>query len=295
MQLSELAQHYIDEHELGLAETTRSFVYFNVKSYRKFLGRDPVLADLNRDMFNRYVDWMVANRSLSTARTQRGGLLTLWRYAAEGGLAEAPRKLRKLRKPRLIVRTWNLDEVALLRNHCLSLPGVLSNGIPKSIYFGSMVVAAYETGLRRADMLSLEHEWIRPLKGEGHLTVLENKTGKEARRVLSKEAMQLIDACMAQGPQQRRLIWPLWTSLDAFSRMFARIIKHSGIRPGSFKYLRRTSCTACECARPGDGQLFLNHSDSRVTSESYLDRSQTHPMPIRAPMLFPMPPSLLAT
>lgn len=285
MNLESVAADYASEHETGLAQNTKDWHANCVMCFRSFLGHEPTVADLTRETVNRYVDWMAANRAIATARSQRGGLLTLWRYAADEGICELPRKIRKLRKPVANVRAWTPGEVQRLRDHCLSLPGVLSSGIPKAVYFGSLVQASYETGLRRADQLSLERDWIRMRAGEGCITIVEHKTGKKARRVLTRDTMRLIDKCMLHGPKERRLIWPLWTSMDAFSRMMARIIKSSGVSPGSFKYLRRSACTSVEMVRAGSGQVFLNHSDPTVTRDSYLDEDQIFPEPLRVPPL----------
>jgi integrase len=239
-----------------------------------------MVSDLNRDTINRYIDWMIANRAHATVKSQRGGVMMLWRFAADENLTEYPRRVRLPRKVEQIVTTWTVSEVATLRDYCLDLRGKLPNGIDKSIYFASLVSAGYETGFRLSDQLSLERDWIRLEGGCGSLTIIESKTRKQSRRILTPETMSLINQCMSQSPE-RRLIWPLWARREAFFERFRNLVQRSGIKPGTYKYLRRTACTNLESQAKGYGRDFLNHSSDAITKASYIDQEQSQPMPLR--------------
>jgi integrase len=280
MHLANLLALFLSEHPHGIRESTRIFLLSCIQCLEAFLGRKSSVSDFNRDAINSYLDWMIINRAHATVKSQRGGLMMLWRFAAEEDLCEFPRRVRSPRNVEQIVTTWTIAEVAMLRDYCHRLSGKLPNGIDKSIYFASLVSAGYETGFRLSDQLSIERHWIRPENGNGSLTIIESKTRKQSRRIITATTMELIDQCMSQAPD-RRLIWPLWARREAFFDRFKNIVQKSGIRPGTFKYLRRTACTNLEIQAKGYGRDFLNHSSDAVTRASYIDREQSQPMPLR--------------
>jgi len=280
MFLRDVRVQFETDHPRGVKETTSGYLRACVQCFDAYLGRPSTVDDLTRETVNKYIDWMVANRSSGTVKSQRCGLLMLWRFAADSRLTDYPSRIRSPRFAAIPVRAWTVAEVAKLRDFCLEQAGRLKNGISVGIYFGSLVAAGYETGFRLADQLSLEREWIATSKGEGRLTIVEAKTGKESRRIITADTMQLIDQCMKEMPN-RRLIWPLWARREAFFAKFRELVKASGIREGSYKYLRRTACTDTERQSRGNGQLFLNHSSPAVTKASYIDGWQIDQQPIR--------------
>jgi hypothetical protein len=279
MPLKDVLALLVSEHPHGIRDTTHAFLISCIQCFDKFLGRQSFINDLNRDDVNRYIDWMVANRAHATVKSQRGGLLMLWRFAAEQRLCDFPRRIRTPRPVEQVVTTWTIAEVMRLRDYCMGLRGKLPNGIDKSIYFGSLVACGYETGFRLADQLSLERGWIRQQDGCGALTIIESKTRKQARRIITADTMGLIDECMAQSPN-RRLIWPLWARREAFFDRFRKIVYFSGVRQGTYKYLRRTACTNVESRAKGLGRDFLNHSSDAITRASYIDLAQSQPLPL---------------
>lgn len=284
MLLIELANEYVPESHHTVAASTTGYLVACAQSYGGFLGRPATTGDLEKAIANRYVRWLAANRSPSTTRTKRSGLLMLWRYAARLELCSPPPRLVSMRNQKPTVRAWTLEEVRQLRDHCLTLRGRFA-GVPKRLYFASLVAAGYETGLRLGDQLSLERIWFVPLPGgEARLTMIEAKTGKPCRRVLSAETMRLIDDSMASQPD-RRLVWPLNVRRETFYDHFRRLVAGAGIRQGTYRYLRRAAGTQAEKQRPGGGRLFLGHSSEQVTRDSYLDPWQLEPEPLRVPEL----------
>jgi monovalent cation:proton antiporter-2 (CPA2) family protein len=77
------------------------------------------------------------------------------------------------------------------------------------------------------------------------------------------------------------LVWPLWGRREAFYRHFARVVVAANIRPGTFRWLRRTAATQLERIEPGRGTELLGHASRSTTEQWYLDKSQlgTPPLP----------------
>lgn len=280
MLLTELAENYLPETNQIVSESTTGYLRSCAMSYSGFLGKRSTTDDLETGNANRYVRWLAANRAASTVRTKRSGLLMLWRCAYRLELAGEPKRIIAPRLKKTPVRAWTLDEVRKLRDHCLAMPGSFENGIPKRLFYGSLVAAGYEMGLRLSDQLSIERDWLLPIgDDECRITIVEHKTRKQCRRILSKQTMRFIDQCM--GESDRKLIWPLDVRRETFYEHIRKIVKGAGIRKGTFRYLRRTAGTQAEINQPGGGQIFLNHSSPQVTRESYLDQWQTSPNPMR--------------
>lgn len=286
MLLTELAANYLPDSNQTIRESTEIYLKSCAMSYSGFLSHPARTGDLMPAPANRYVRWLAANRAASTVRTKRSGLLMLWRCANRMGLADEPGRLIAPRLKKPVVRAWTLDEVRILRDHSLTLEGNLSNGIPKRIFFPSLIAAGYESGLRLSDLLAIERGWILPgSSGEGRITVVEDKTMKECRRIFSASTMLLMDKCMAHGPCPRDIIWPMPCRRETFYEHIRKIVAGAGIRKGTFRYLRRAAITQAEIGRPGGGQAFANHSSPQVTRESYLDEWQIQPLPLRVPTL----------
>lgn len=287
MYLKEIHQQYIADHPRGVRPNTAKYLYACVQCFSAYLKQPANVTDLSRATVNQYVDWMLVHRAPSTTRSQRCGLLVLWRFAADNGYVDPPARVRCPKRVAKPVSAWTKAEVERLRDYALTLPGKLKNGQPKGLYFAALVCCAYETGLRLSDQLALKRESIQPLGDGFGLTVVEQKTGKIARRIITAETVGMIDDLLRQSPKNA-LIWPLWARREQFFASFRRLVKGSGINPGTFKHLRRAAATNVEMQERGGGQRFLNHSSPQVTAESYLDPSQIEPSILRViPLVVP--------
>jgi hypothetical protein len=285
MLLSVLLRCYRDDHQTGIRDSTFDNYLHVIASFERFLGRAASVSDFDRATLNRFVDYKNTNFAFDTMRSQRRVLLVLWNFAADEGLTEPPRKIRLPRAPERVVETWTIDEVATLRNYAMTLPGLLRHGIPARLFFASLVTFGYESGFRLSDQLSIEAEWIHiDSDGFGHLTIHESKTGKVARRVISRPTVDLVMKCNASQPQGR-FVWPLWGRRESFFKRFKKFVTDAGVRPGTHKWLRRTAATSGEMVSSGFGQRFLNHAADATTWASYLDKNQITPRPLATPPL----------
>jgi len=274
MLLTEVRTNYLNDHPHGVSETTKAYLTACIQCYSRFLERPAVTCDLERSAFNTYIDWMTDNRAWDTVRTQRSGILMLWRFAAENKLAEYPLRIRLPREKERLVRAWTVDEVAALRDYSASIPGCFRNSHMKiGPYLSSIISCGYETGFRLGDILTLRQSDLiqGPLT---RVTITERKTGKIARRTLTPHTVSLIDLHVRRSNITAGPIWPLWGKREAFYRMIRKVVTQTGIRPGTFKYLRRTAATNVEQLRKGSATDFLNHSSPTVTKKSYVDLDQ---------------------
>jgi integrase len=128
--------------------------------------------------------------------------------------------------------------------------------------------------LRLGDLLSLEREWIRKdSEGTGWIRIQQAKTSRLVSSRFNPSTMVLIDRLMSENPN-RRLIWPLWCRRESFYLRFRALVKQSGIRHGTFRFLRRASATHVEQLAPGTSYLHAGHADPSTTLRHYLDAEQ---------------------
>lgn len=278
MRLSDFLTEFVNNHEYGIRSSTCDVWYKPaIADLRRFLNREPTLGDLTRETINRWLAWKVeAGCPPATVRTRRNAILALWRAAFEADhVDDEPKKIRKVRVPAHAVEAWTRQEMNQLLAHMSGfMPDkLLSTGLSKRLYFRSLALAAWDTGLRLGDLLSMEREWIRDVGDRGRISVLQRKTQRLVHCHFSSVTMREINRLMVQQPD-RRLIWPLWCRREQFYKTFRGFVRGSGIRKGTFKWIRRASATAVELERPGHGYKHAGHSDPRVTNAHYIDRSQ---------------------
>jgi integrase len=278
--LADLITRYVDDHLYGVSSAYRKQLGYSVAIFSSWLSREATLADLTRDRLNPYVDWLRTRYAPDTARTQRGNLLCLWRYAVEHDLTDAaPIGVRRLRMPQRRPQAWTPREVAALADGAGRLPGRFrGTRIRRGPNLRAFVLVAWDTGYRLGDLLSLSPAKLHTT----HVAIVQHKTQVEAVREIS-EATWLAVACTVGDDPNRSRIWPACRT--TYQDWIRRLLKVTPVRPGSIKWIRRGVATAAEALTPGAGTRALGHTRAD-TAVWYLDRSQLE-TPFRAP---PLPP-----
>ena len=279
MFLSELLDAVASERDLA-SSTLACFYRPALSSLKQFCSSEPTLEDLDRQKINAWIQWQLAKKT--NARTidrNRRAILSLWRDAYQNDLLSfSPDRVKKIKKAPLIVQAWTEAEIVKLLK-TIENTGKLKGLAPKyqvsnRDFYWTLVAVGYQTGLRLGDLLAMERSWIRvDSSGVGFVSVVQNKTNRVKTSRIDAETMKRVDALIAQQPN-RRLIWPMGVRREALYRMFRAIVKESGIRKGTFRWIRRSGVTHVERDQPGRGWLHAGHSDPRTAMLHYLDRSQ---------------------
>lgn len=276
MLITAILNHYLRNHIYGLSDTYVHQLRVSLSAWERHMGRRLDVEDLADDKVNGYLDWLRKNRRPDTVRTRRGNLLILWHYAFQEGFTDlAPRRVRKLRPIARIPTAWRLDEVRTLTAEARRLPGCFhGTRLRRSSWWESLVRAGYDTGLRLGDLLRLRAEDI----GET-MSVVQRKTGQSVSVRLRGATIAAIDQTLADEP--RDVIWRLWATEETFYLHFRNLVAVAGIRPGTFRWLRRSAATQLERMEPGRGTELLGHRLRSTTEQWYIDRSQldTAPLP----------------
>ena len=271
--------------ERSLTDSSIEQYQIAINSLSKHLGREAVIDDLLPDVINLYLRDLALVRSAHTVKSKRRSLMVLWRAVAEQDLVKPPVRVRTIKVPETPRDYWNADDIARLVSVAASLPGEIPQvGVKSADYFTGLILAAWETGLRMADLLRLDKTCLV----DGWFSVNMQKTGMVQWCRLHGETKRVILATYTDSPT-RFLCWPTWGKGDASSQ--AKLIRKQLCKimyqaqlvasDGPFKKLRRSSINAVEAQRPGAGQWQGGHTSPVTTQKWYLsdDHKQTRPMP----------------
>jgi integrase len=273
--LTEVLDEYLSAHAYGVSAGHAKQMRYNLSGWAQIAGHLVTLDDLSDQPFNTYVDWLRTHRAPDTVRTVRGNLLILWHHAFETGLIDtAPRRIRKLRPVRRCPVAWTLEEARTLFATAEGLRGCFhGTRRPRAAWWSSLCRAGYDTGLRLGDLLALHVDMVR-----GLMLVVQHKTGRWVAVRIRPATLAAIDQTLAEEP--RDIVWPLWCGRPTFYEHVRSLVSASGIRPGTFRWLRRTACTQLERVSPGRGTELLGHASRSTTEAWYLDRSQLADPPL---------------
>lgn len=276
MKLADLLAAYLAAHDCGiryresLSRTTKKAVEAGIES----------VAHLKAEQVNRFLSGL-SSLTATTRQNVRRELLTLWRWAFEEGMTQAP-PLRVIRiKSRAIApQAWTIRSMSDMLTKAEQDETVVSQKHNMRVcdWLPCWIVVSYDTGIRFGDALTLHSSNVR----NGALVTVASKTGKKLVRPLSQYAQEAVQELLARSPDGTLFKWFL-TRRRAFLAIRAFLDRH-GIE-GSMKYLRRSCATYIEAVRPGEATRYLQHSAPFLTAKHYVDESllavPAGPPPIR--------------
>lgn len=264
MRFPELASRYARAH--GLRNGSAEQLHVAARVVDNF-GLDNALT-VTADDLNRWLDCYTATVAAWTSHSKRRCVLTLLRFAADEGLRPPIGKVRPVRRPELIPTAFLLDDLRAMISAADSMRGNYRMcSIPKRLWWLSFLHAAYDTGLRLGDLLSLERDWICSSR---RLYIVQSKTSQQHVVEIRPGTMALIDESMGTSPG-RALIWPLWCGQDRWYGHFKRLRESAGLGAGSSKWIRRSSASYTEKAQPGCGSRHLGHRTPGLFERHYRD------------------------
>lgn len=213
-----------------------------------------------------------AEKSPYTIRSYRSDIITLWNGAADCGLIPPPplRRILLPRMPELIIDCYTVDEARELATTAKLMIGRYSWGVAKRDYWSAAIRLAWDTGLRRGDVINFRRDSIRP---DGVVTILQNKTKTRVQVKLRKSTIDAI--ALISGGYPFRFA----ADINYFTRHFHKIVTASGVKRGTFKWLRRASGSHVDMQAPGTGYKHLGQSGQQVFSKHYDAKLGGHNLP----------------
>lgn len=256
MLLHDYLHSYNRTHDLK--PSTLAHYHWVIRSYERHNGHQRT-SDLSADAVTDWLQWLKAHgRSPWTIKQRRISLLVLWRAAWRDGLAPPVGEPLRLRPLHHAPTAWTRSEVKRL----------IAVAKDRGPFWESLVRAGYDSGLRLGDLLALDVADIRL----GLISVQQAKTDRPVYCRLRRATLRAIRRQL--GGRTAGLVWPWPHRRECIYAHVRKLVATAAIRPGTFRWLRRSAATACERIAPGSGTTLLGHASRSTTEAWYLDRSQ---------------------
>ena len=242
--LEQLAKRYVSERKISpkYGQQIRSRLKHFVESTQLEHA-----SDVDADALTRYVTVLEdSGLAAMTADGYRTSVMAVLRFG------KVPILAADVKKPKVSGRnygSWDVDEIRKLIEYVATVDSVLPNGVPRSVFWTAAIHAGFSTGLRLGDLWKLK---VASIGKDGRLRVNQSKTGKPVEVFFYDKAMRAI---VRHG---KKMVLPWSESEETFRLEFRFLVRFSGIRHGTFKFLRRA---AGECAdAQGRGHELLGNT-----------------------------------
>lgn len=269
MDLSDLFDQYKTNCLRGSSPNTTRLYHHTLRSFARFLGHCPTLADLTNENIENHMWAMVeAGCSPASANKNRSQLICLWSYAnAEGMLPTRP-TVKPLREPEIVPLGWLPTEIEALIRAAETDDSVIGD-IPGKLWFPAFVRVLIDTGERVGAIRALTRNAIQD---QYILVPAHVRKGKTRDRLypIQPGTVEAIERLLSA--HQYRHIWP-WPYADNYLyNRYNAILKRAGLptdRRSKFHRIRRTVASAVARAG-GDPTAALDHASPKTTKK-YLD------------------------
>ncbi len=265
--LREYVDQYCLEHDLA----TRTIEHYraSVVSFDKWRGQPVFLAELADDLVNRFLADQKADAfAAATIRSKRTDILCLWRAAVEVNLVEhLPARVRRIKLPSQIPCAWSIEEIKRLITSAESINTWTADGLHRGRLLTAFVRVAYDTALRRGDLLALGTSQI---DDEGFVDLTQNKTA--TGHIVKLSAVTLVAVLATLADRKRQLIFdqkPAWFN-DWWGKLLVKAQLRKGPREMQQK-MRRSAASHAERERTGSGRHLLGHKSHGLAEKHYLD------------------------
>lgn len=227
------------------------------------------LADLEGDLLPAWLRALAATRKPATVRSKRAGIMALWRAAADDGIVDLPRRrIRLAPVPWTPPTAWTIAEVRKLVAAARGLRRRHACGLARAQFWPLAIRLAWDTGLRWGDLVSLRFADV-----EGDLvSIVQSKTGRPHLARLWPSTVAALGASYRDCPRELVVPWP--ATHQTFARQVRLLVKAAGIRPGTWKWIRRGGASDVEAQDPNRGHAsrHLGHrAGVSVAALHYVD------------------------
>lgn len=252
----------------GRSANTARLYGCTIRAFGRWLGREPVLEDLDELLLARYLEHRATIRSPFTSEKERTQLTALAGLAWERRLLAVKPIVLPSPLPERVPFAWSVEDMGRLIAAAEALTAS-RDGVILRDYFPALLMTLWETGERIGAIRdTLVEDYKRP-----HLVVrAECRKGRRRDRVypLSESTCDRLDV-LASRESVTLFRWPfcspyLW-------RYMKRLVAAAGLgnaRRMRFHQVRRTAASHLAAAG-GDPVAFLDHSSPKITKRWYLD------------------------
>jgi integrase len=266
--IRQFVAYYATTRELR-GETIRQYAIV-AERFEEWAGGPVYLDELDELALSAFLrEYAASGMRPATVRSKRCSLLALWRAAADEYLCEPPaRRIRTARVPWVPPTAWTLAEVRQLLATAATLPRWHPCGLRRAEWWPLAIRLAWDTGLRWGDLIALRVDAI-----DGRMVIVpQSKTRRPQTGLLSASTLAALTASLERCPRAVAVPWE--ASHETFNAQVRRLVAKAGIRPGTWKWLRRAGACDVEIQNPGRGHAarHLGHAPgSKIAELHYID------------------------
>jgi integrase len=266
------------------SEKTKSDYRYALRALGSFLGRQPVLSDLNDDTITEWTKKMLDGKcSVYSIRERMGRVLSLWNWCAKRRMVEHFPTITRPPAPDPVPFALTQKQVAALFEAADEERGLIE-GIKARLWWRAFLGFVYVTAERRGAALSLRWADVDLDTGVAQIPAKYRKGRlKHATYHLPAEVVEMLRRI--QQPT-RELVFPWPYSEGKYFHNFGRIAERAGL-PNNAKTkthcLRATHATI-KTVLGGDASKALMHSDNATTRKHYIDARHLPPDTTRVPI-----------
>jgi integrase len=259
---------------MNLSDRSVSLYGHTIDKFQEFLGREPMVADLEDVAVSKFLRWRAANPcrgrvvSPHTVAKDRSQLLAIWNWACRkklhpGEWPGLPRQKRVKRAP----TAYTVDEMSRLVKAARQRRTMMS-GLPSAWWWSTLLQSAWQTGERIGALLNLR--W-REVDTASHrlLFLAETRKGRERDLVSPITAELAAELDEHRGPPDA-LVWPRTGHPLSHYASMRLLCKTAGVPSRAFHAIRKASASYV-AAGGGDATAHLGHADPAMTRGHYLD------------------------
>lgn len=255
----------------GKSANTFRLYHFTVRNFGRFLGRDPMLADLSDENVSKLLTWMASRgRAPHTVEKERCQLLAIWRFACQRGKLTIYPNVPRQKLPERVVFAWTKEELAELFKATRQMNGDIG-GIPASDWWYALHCVIWDTGERIGAVLQLRWQNL-DMQTRWLIIPAELRKGhtRDKPHRLHRDTIQSLQP-LANDRHEMIFHWPY--TMTAIYHRYNAVLKKAGLPTDArskFHKMRRSVASHYEAAG-GDATSLLDHSSRSVTTKHYLD------------------------
>lgn len=272
---------FLEHEHLLLRPLSQTYEYQLRRSCAKlvaWLGRDPLLAELDDLTLSQWVRDQEGKGARRTAKNDRANIISILRHAAQLGRRGEPGKIRKVSVPRKAPVAWTLSQYEALTKATAQLPGQFTSGVPRAVYFDALLRVVWDTGLRRGDLYELPREKL--LAGRFAITLRKtNHVHSIELRPRTIEAVAALAGAL-RANCAKPLAWP--QNRKQIYYWLRRLCAMANVPYAALQQARRSAATDVERLHPGSAGRFLGHLTPGLAEKHYVDPTiayGAHPKP----------------
>lgn len=251
---------YFDEIYALQRGLRNSSVYQHRRALSHFVAwaNNPPIKQIDENLISAWVASLEENYAPITRKKWRVTLISTLNHAADAGLCDYPRsrRIRKVKVPVTIPEAWTLDEVHRL---IAATKQLRYHGD----WFATIIRAAWDTGLRRADLAKIK---IDQIGSDGWFQISQNKTQNPLRKHFSQATMD----AMRKLRRAKPLTWPgaKGTEYD----WWKKLCDIAQVSHGACQKMRRSAASnIAKHHGPLAASEFLGHQDPTLAKKHYID------------------------